>query len=35
MQHYYELEGNELEQVTDEKDLGILIDNELKLQWQK
>ena len=32
--HCYEMERKKLEQVTEEKDLGILIDDELKFHKQ-
>ena len=32
--HCYEMEGKKLEQVTEEKDLGVLIDDELKFHKQ-
>ena len=32
--HIYEMDGKKLEQVKDEKDLGVLIDNELKFHKQ-
>ena len=32
--HMYEMDGKELDQVKEEKDLGVLIDNELKFHKQ-
>ena len=34
LKHVYKMKGNNLKQVVDEKDLGVIIDNELKFHTQ-